>query len=58
MDLAGDDLVPDRDHVFHLRFPKDWKTSDIVHLFQVCLFVVCHIADEFLGAGPRFCRLD
>ena len=35
MDLSGDDLVPDRAHVFHIRFPKEWKTGDIIHIFQV-----------------------
>ena len=34
MDLAGEDLKPSRDHVFHLRFPKEWKTQDLKQLFQ------------------------
>lgn len=33
MDLTGPDLNPSRDHVFHLTFPKDWKSSDISQLF-------------------------
>ncbi|XP_013416791.1 poly(A)-specific ribonuclease PARN-like [Lingula anatina] len=33
MNLAGPDLQPSRDHVFHLSFPKEWKTSDISQLF-------------------------
>ncbi|XP_033748844.1 poly(A)-specific ribonuclease PARN-like isoform X2 [Pecten maximus] len=34
LNLGGQDLTPNRDHVFHLTFPKEWKTSDIVHLFS------------------------
>ncbi|XP_053392664.1 poly(A)-specific ribonuclease PARN-like isoform X3 [Mercenaria mercenaria] len=33
MDLVAADLSPSRDHVFHLTFPKDWKSSDISLLF-------------------------
>ena len=29
MNLAAEDLQPDRGHVFHLTFPKEWKTADI-----------------------------
>ena len=29
MNLAGEDLKPDRDHVFHISFPAEWKTADI-----------------------------
>ncbi|KAK2169445.1 hypothetical protein LSH36_10g14010 [Paralvinella palmiformis] len=34
INLKGDDVKPDRDHIFHVRFPKDWKTSDISQLFS------------------------
>jgi len=34
MNLAGEDLKPDRGHVFHITFPSEWRTSDIVHLFS------------------------
>ena len=34
MNLGGADLEPSRDHVFHLRFPKEWKTYDLKQLFQ------------------------
>nr|CAI5860607.1 unnamed protein product [Callosobruchus analis] len=27
-------MNPPRDHVFHLSFPKEWKTNDISHLFS------------------------
>ena len=26
--------VPSRDHVFHIRFPSEWKTLDIIRLFS------------------------
>ncbi|GAB6021420.1 Poly(A)-specific ribonuclease pnldc1 [Chamberlinius hualienensis] len=34
MNLADEDVKPNRDHVFHVRFPKDWKTSDLIQLFS------------------------
>jgi len=34
LDLAGPDPAPSREHVFHLTFPKEWKTSDLINLFQ------------------------
>ncbi|KAK7502466.1 hypothetical protein BaRGS_00006419, partial [Batillaria attramentaria] len=33
MNLTGSDLDPNRDHVFHITFPKEWRSSDINHLF-------------------------
>ena len=33
LNLAGTDLNPSRDHVFHLTFPSDWKQGDILDLF-------------------------
>ena len=34
MNLAGDDIEPNRDHVFHVTFPSDWKTFDLINLFS------------------------
>ncbi|PSN44566.1 Poly(A)-specific ribonuclease PARN [Blattella germanica] len=34
IDLAGQDPVPPRGHVFFISFPKEWKTSDIIQLFS------------------------
>ncbi|XP_052769212.1 poly(A)-specific ribonuclease PARN-like isoform X2 [Mya arenaria] len=34
MDLTAPDLNPSRDHVFHITFPTEWKTSDISALFS------------------------
>merc|ERR1719309_1271127 len=34
MNLGGEDYRPDREHVFHVEIPKEWKTSDLVHLFS------------------------
>lgn len=33
LDLAAPDLEPNRDHVFHISFPDEWKTPDILNLF-------------------------
>ncbi len=29
MNLGAADMYPDRDHVFHLEIPKEWKTPDV-----------------------------
>ena len=34
IDLENEDLRPSRDHVFHLSFPKEWKTQDLKQLFE------------------------
>lgn len=34
MDLAGPDLNPPREHVFHISFPEDWRILDINSLFS------------------------
>ncbi|XP_067672031.1 poly(A)-specific ribonuclease PARN-like [Haliotis asinina] len=33
LNLTGPDVVPVREHVFHVTFPKEWKSHDIVSLF-------------------------
>lgn len=33
MNLESNDILPARNHIFHLSFPKDWKTSNIHALF-------------------------
>ncbi|CAG2163274.1 unnamed protein product [Oppiella nova] len=32
--LEADEPVPNRDHVFHVTFPKEWKTNELFHLFS------------------------
>jgi len=39
MNLGAADMYPDRDHVFHLEIPKEWKTQDIIYLFSNISFV-------------------
>ena len=34
MDLENDDVIPRRHDMFYLMFPKEWKTRDIVKLFE------------------------
>ena len=34
MNLAGPDVKPQRDEVFHVEFPPVWKSSDLRHLFS------------------------
>ncbi|XP_022243473.1 poly(A)-specific ribonuclease PARN-like [Limulus polyphemus] len=34
INLSGIDAEPKRDHVFHVTFPKSWKTSDLIQLFS------------------------
>lgn len=31
--LGGDEIRPDRDHVYHVSFPSQWNTQSIVQLF-------------------------
>ncbi|KAG7487108.1 poly(A)-specific ribonuclease PARN isoform X1 [Solea senegalensis] len=34
LNITGPDLQPKRDHVLHVAFPKEWKTSDLYQLFS------------------------
>lgn len=34
MNIAGNDLQPERNHVFHVTFPKEWKAADLYQLFM------------------------
>ena len=34
MNLGGADLSPDRNHVFHVTFPRSWKAADLRQLFS------------------------
>nr|XP_033819466.1 poly(A)-specific ribonuclease PARN isoform X2 [Geotrypetes seraphini] len=34
LNLQGPDLQPKRDHVLHVTFPREWKTSDLYQLFS------------------------
>ena len=33
LNLGGLDIIPNRDHVFHVTFPAEWKTTDLITLF-------------------------
>nr|XP_054763841.1 poly(A)-specific ribonuclease PARN-like [Lytechinus pictus] len=33
LNLDGPDLQPSRDHIFHVRFPSEWKSVDLYDLF-------------------------
>ena len=34
LSLDGVDIEPERGHVFHVTFPREWKTSDVVSIFS------------------------
>nr|XP_004652333.2 poly(A)-specific ribonuclease PARN [Jaculus jaculus] len=34
LNLEGPDLQPKRDHVLHVTFPREWRTSDLYQLFS------------------------
>ena len=34
LNLEGVDIEPERDHVFQVTFPKEWKTSDVAAIFS------------------------
>jgi len=46
INLAGEDLKPERSHVFHITFPKEWKTPDIVHMFSSFGYVFVSWQDD------------
>ena len=53
MNLAAEDIVPDRSHVFHLTFPAEWKTADIVHVFSP----FCHVFVSWIDDTSAFVSL-
>ena len=53
MNLAAEDIVPDRSHVFHLTFPAEWKTADIIHVFSP----FCHVFVSWLDDTSAFVSL-
>ena len=34
LNLDGAEVEPERGHVFHVTFPKEWKTSDVASIFS------------------------
>ena len=53
MNLAAEDIVPDRSHVFHLTFPAEWKTADIIHVFSP----FCHVFVSWIDDTSAFVSL-
>ena len=48
-----DDIVPNRDHVFHMTFPKEWKTNELSQMFSAFGGVSIH----WLNDTSAFCAL-
>lgn len=46
VNLKGDEPKPTRNHVFHITFPKEWKTTDIVQLFSPYGDVYVHYCNQ------------
>ena len=53
INLAAEDIVPYRSHVFHLTFPAEWKTADIIHLFSP----FCHVFVSWIDDTSAFVSL-
>ena len=53
INLAAEDIVPDRSHVFHLTFPAEWKTADIIHVFSP----FCHVFVSWIDDTSAFVSL-
>ena len=53
VNLAAEDIIPDRSHVFHLTFPAEWKTADIIHLFSS----FCHVFVSWIDDTSAFVSL-
>ena len=34
MNISGEDIIPNRDHVFYINFPPEWKAADLLNLFS------------------------
>ena len=34
MNICGEDIIPNRDHVFYVKFPAEWKAGDLLNLFS------------------------
>ena len=34
LNISGEDVFPNRDHIFHITFPAEWKTGDLLSLFS------------------------
>ncbi|XP_055943527.1 poly(A)-specific ribonuclease PARN-like isoform X1 [Argiope bruennichi] len=46
LNLCGPDPEPNRDNVFHVSFPEEWKTIDLVELFLPYGNVYVHWLDD------------
>uniref|UniRef100_A0A147BQL9 Putative polya-specific ribonuclease parn n=1 Tax=Ixodes ricinus TaxID=34613 RepID=A0A147BQL9_IXORI len=42
LELDRDEVQPVRDHVLHLTFPKEWRTSDLMQLLHSYGYVTVH----------------
>ena len=53
MNFEADDVVPNRDHVFHFTFPKEWKTNELTQMFSAFGGASIH----WLNDTSAFCAL-
>ena len=53
LNFEADDIIPNRDHVFHMTFPKEWKTSELSQMFSAFGGVSIH----WLNDTSAFCAL-
>lgn len=53
LNMEEEEPVPNRDHVFHITFPKEWKTNELYHLFSAFGGVSIH----WLNDSSAFCAL-
>ena len=53
LNMEEDEPAPNRDHVFHITFPKEWKTNELFHLFSAFGGVSIH----WLNDSSAFCAL-
>ncbi|XP_063790390.1 poly(A)-specific ribonuclease PARN isoform X2 [Pseudophryne corroboree] len=47
LNLEGADLLPKRDNVLHVAFPKAWKTSDLYQLFSAFAVNTSRYAESY-----------
>ena len=53
LNFESDDVIPNRDHVFHMTFPKEWKTTELSQMFSAFGGVSIH----WLNDTSAFCAL-
>ncbi|XP_062601439.1 poly(A)-specific ribonuclease PARN-like [Saccostrea cucullata] len=70
LDLTAEDVLPNREHVFHVTFPKEWKAPNLYQLFSpfgnvginwiddISAFVSLYKKDQASSVMSTLCKRD